>query len=1811
MKEINTDKNKQILRQIHKDTPVYVPFLLIMKKDFTTNFAFYFFAIFFRFIGLFILTGSFRINIEKTIDNKSFSVWARYLTSYQLVSIAQLSNKSYIIISIIIFVIFMLQNGLYLIKILIYRNVELREKYKTTFLEIIIEHLIFFLYPFLLEYLSFIFYINLLPNTFIIQKSGDMKIFNYVMTIINSIVIIGLNFHGFLHMNSINHSVSEENVPIKYRYSNKKFWVIFLMQNLVMIESLPIYLENMGLKTFYILIFVLLLLILVALFFSSLKNFNYPTLINKVIEACSYFCFFSILVHTLMTTVDYNIKTNLTLFFIILSLFIISLYFQYVANIININMLLDVAKEELFKINEEKIKDTDIYDVYLYLQYLLKLLKFGVKDTNTQNLLNILFLHQQNCISMECKCKLLQLVPYGSNYDKNFVINLTERIGFLIESSFVQLDYSNDYNLSILLSEHYFHSKNNPIMSFSIIQTILNTNQKKLSISQQLALYELAEKYNIGCAKKIEGQLGSYSGDTSKIISMIQKEKGLIDSYMTLDRINKIKKKMLEYSSKYIEILKIKESIEESMKIIKDEDSGEIKSIKSGFLKTKVLGTIIDILDSEATIFKSLILNIGELKGRKLPYCIYYKSFLFIDLFMGGKMNEELLPVLYSFTNDRNLYNIEVNPTVYIILRQRYLEKFAKENSNHTIIFKYTKGMRITYFSDPLASKLGYRQKELKGENIEVLLPKPIANCHSTCVLRYLLINQNRNFSDIGNFMFDRSLQMIESHFWGVCVPGISKNLIIVINLVMREDTPYYYFLFDKNFEIISISTNFYNHYYLSLSLVSKFGINLLKIFDVPREYLRKKFNDEYEAIKEHKYRLGITAEEYFTKRLFKDRYNDIKKFGLLEYLNKNYKVSGRSEDLLKQRINKVKKDLEDMYNGKIDKNVKLRSLNLMRKKIKVIENIINIIDKFTDIDLQNMDYKRLVESRNKLKKFEEEENNPFLNIDLEMKIFIKVLYDQETYLIKFREIKYGKVSPRGMPPESNAGDISITKSKVNKKKKEDDMSKNSIMLTTKSANSIYGDKSKTNNSILKRERMLKSISESTTLHYYKFINYIISGLLLIMLIVYIIILLYQNSMIETSHKIFLSLFYNYYQKDKFMNLFASILYLAFDLLKISIDNIVNIDDAYNLIKLNAKVFEESYHYYYVSYVDLKSHLNEPLKAIYSTKTFSKILNTFQNIDYNSTFIQEVEQLAYLSQYSVYHEHHGNEKMRKDFKFFFSGNFTKYNLTRNNCYMIKTLYYLTKNFNTVLYKYFEEMQYEAELQFDTYSNQSKTIYTIVEVLGFFIYSIFFGVNLLYLHHTSGIIFRNIMNIFLDFTQEGPYSFKNHYDNLIIVKKINEYRAVLSDFNMKNLDKFNEKINKQNALEDSILTDNYENVDNKSIDNNKEMENNILPTGSILTPKKSPRKNGQDMKSMNATLSKSSFLKLKSNNSTGGNNIIAKLNEKPQKNKTINNKTTDDKTSGNLYSQQKDFKKEIVDEELTTDLILNKTYNDGIIQIKILNILLLSLYIIIIIYFFVKLFMSLNFCSDIKRIFNDFGSMTSRSSIVYYYFSSLKILLLVPQFGDESVFNNMKSVVSEQNLKSNEVLKNNIINYKYSQEAFNFFEKSKKDMADYFIQNGCKEDKKCVEIFNSPYNIYLNGLITTLDAILLYTENSFNDYEKLSNLTNQEITKRLIDNDFVKIDLCLNYILNHVQEIMYQSFLNDEYSIKDNYHLIINILNSCAISYSGIIGILIMIFVIRLLISLSSNIQISGNRLNNAFCFIKEKYFRMNSKTEQS
>ena len=143
-------RNIQILRQIHKNTPFYIAFLLIMKEDFTLNFIFYLASYFFRFIGIFILTGSFIIDPVKIITTKTFADIARYVTSYKLITLFKITNRQYLIISLIIFAIFLVQNLFYFLKILQYKESDTKEEMNSYKLQIFFDHIVFLLFPFII-----------------------------------------------------------------------------------------------------------------------------------------------------------------------------------------------------------------------------------------------------------------------------------------------------------------------------------------------------------------------------------------------------------------------------------------------------------------------------------------------------------------------------------------------------------------------------------------------------------------------------------------------------------------------------------------------------------------------------------------------------------------------------------------------------------------------------------------------------------------------------------------------------------------------------------------------------------------------------------------------------------------------------------------------------------------------------------------------------------------------------------------------------------------------------------------------------------------------------------------------------------------------------------------------------------------------------------------------------------------------------------------------------------------------------------------------------------------------------------------------------------------------------------------------------------------------------------------------------------------------------------------------------------------------------------------------------------------------------
>ena len=198
---MNGERSKytQVVQHVHKNIPVYVPFVLIMKIDFTENFVFFLVAYFLRFIGVLIHCGNFSIDAKQVIQNKSLAKWLRNLTAHNLVKLFGMSNTAYVVVSLIILFLFIVRIFLYgttVKKINSKKDIETIRPYKS---QLFMDHIVFILYPFLLEYLSFSAFILVNPHEFIIKKDLS-NLINIIVCILNFILIILYNINGIVYM---------------------------------------------------------------------------------------------------------------------------------------------------------------------------------------------------------------------------------------------------------------------------------------------------------------------------------------------------------------------------------------------------------------------------------------------------------------------------------------------------------------------------------------------------------------------------------------------------------------------------------------------------------------------------------------------------------------------------------------------------------------------------------------------------------------------------------------------------------------------------------------------------------------------------------------------------------------------------------------------------------------------------------------------------------------------------------------------------------------------------------------------------------------------------------------------------------------------------------------------------------------------------------------------------------------------------------------------------------------------------------------------------------------------------------------------------------------------------------------------------------------------------------------------------------------------------------------------------------------------------------------------------------------------------
>ena len=245
MSDVYDKKSKyyNILSRIQKKYSIYEGLFIIKKQYLTNNSFYYFLCLFFRFIYIILMSGDYEYTFRKGKSRiNTFQNYLRKLTCLNLVQQFNLSYKMYLIIILIIM-------AFSLINIILTTSIVINlHKYKSTYkwpipskYQIINDHINFLLFPFIIEYLSFSYYMYFFPDKFIIKyDTKTQKILLIFIMIINTFLIIFYNIDNYIDIVCSNRlftitifeadSYAKENKvkknkmkPISYRCSNLFF----------------------------------------------------------------------------------------------------------------------------------------------------------------------------------------------------------------------------------------------------------------------------------------------------------------------------------------------------------------------------------------------------------------------------------------------------------------------------------------------------------------------------------------------------------------------------------------------------------------------------------------------------------------------------------------------------------------------------------------------------------------------------------------------------------------------------------------------------------------------------------------------------------------------------------------------------------------------------------------------------------------------------------------------------------------------------------------------------------------------------------------------------------------------------------------------------------------------------------------------------------------------------------------------------------------------------------------------------------------------------------------------------------------------------------------------------------------------------------------------------------------------------------------------------------------------------------------------------------------------------------------------------
>ena len=1309
--------------------------------------------------------------------------------------------------------------------------------------------------------------------------------------------------------------------------------------------------------------------------------------------------------------------------------------------------------------------------------------------------------------------------------------------------------------------------------------------------------------------------------------------------------------------------------MEETIQLKKDENNDIIK-INSYFLTTNNLSNIMNILLGEIALKNQLMNNLKKIDTNKVPIDIVYKCVLFSELFLCGKIPNEILFLFYSITSEKNLYSQRMQQNILTTIEDIYIRKFLQDNSHYYMIFKFTNGINIHYFDEALSKKLRYIQKDLLNSSIEKIIPKDFRIPHTCAIIRHIINEKNKHFNnDI--FLFDREMQMYPATLTGICSPGLGKYLYCIVKVIFKIYRDEYYFYLGKNLECISISYNFFKNYHISLNLLNKYKINLLELIDFKFEDLEK-LNKDIIKINKYKENLNMITDYFYSQKLFKEKskyYSGQNNFHLVTLMKKNENINNDENMELnniidEEHINLIEKISNVKYQYKYLKGKLKRMTEKKNRKI-FFEKIDELMNKYNNEN--DLSIKKLISLSSKFLGVENKKENDidygFFNIEYGL----TMVYNTYFYIFKIVEV---------------CKDISLINQNINDMNciRNDVLSYNSNISNNKKLNKRKSDNRGSQefdyikNTENKKEKNNNNFINKVNCFYFVFPLVII--LLGLLLIIYVIILLYQRNMVSSSHNGFLIYYYNYYQRDQLYSLYSVLLSSYYHYLNLTnLSDVMLENDYTDLIKRYSIEFQKSFHKFYEVYISNKKHDLYEKNYIFEDIELFKISNYYNQTKLYENYIKESEYLGYISRLIPINDK--LENIIKDSNFLFLGNIFKdknCSKTETKSYYTQTLFYLSRNYESLFNKVFTNLETESTSEFNELSKNSKMTYLFIEILGFIIIILFYIIVLIFLHQTNIAIFRNIINMFIN-NKKDNFQYKNKKDNYLLIKIISGFMVLIHDFNLDNLRKFqyiieqpsshrlsldstidikddlsvnsfdlyeDEKIKIQENNYTNNINKNKNDIINKMIDS--KMNNSEIMKLNLSSSKASLKNNiiGDTLKNLNSlqktvefntpaanisnlSSNKSTINSNKTLNTTLTNKTFLKNNKSLYQNKLITKNTKKKYSIHNTQDkikQKKTMKIEdnINDEEkMTADIFLKKLVNNGLKEIKISLIVLFILFIFVIVYVSVKIIISLNFINEIKGIFEDFGVLSYRYSSMYYYFNSLRTLLVFPDFGNETIFETMNENMADRLKRMNVVLDFKLNKYP---AVGNFYwitgtNMKKPRPSPSYINITCYEDKKCREILNNKkYDILSEGLKMAVTSMYQQIINIYDDYKKEKNMikklkSTSYIKEKFINSQYEQIDINLNYVFICIEYRIYEAFMSDLIFLVNMYNSIIGALNICAVVYCFIVEFIVMIFIIFRLREITKKIEEATLRINNAFSYMLKRNISIENKDDNS